>query len=81
MQQAICAVVGAGPGIGLAVARRFARQGMRVALLARRPQALDGYVAGYVQAGSRFDPDRIADAYWKLHAQQPDAWQTEVVFR
>lgn len=219
MQQAICAVVGAGPGIGLAVARRFARQGMRVALLARRPQALDGYVAemaqagleaqgfpanagdeaamrqafeqvraqmgdpavlvynaavlhegkpstfsaarlvddfrvnvagallavqqvlpamrarqqgtilltggglalnplpqfaslsiskaglrslsyslaaelqgdglhvatvtvaGYVQAGSHFDPDRIADAYWKLHAQQPDTWQTEVVYR
>jgi len=37
-------IVGAGPGIGLAVARRFAREGYAVALLARRQEALDGYV-------------------------------------
>ena len=37
-------VVGAGPGIGLAVARRFAREGFAVALIARRQDALDGYV-------------------------------------
>lgn len=30
-----CAVVGVGPGIGLSVARRFAREGFQVALLAR----------------------------------------------
>jgi NAD(P)-dependent dehydrogenase (short-subunit alcohol dehydrogenase family) len=37
-------VVGAGPGIGLAVARRFAREGFAVGLIARRQEALDGYV-------------------------------------
>lgn len=32
----VCAVIGAGPGIGAAVARRFGREGMKVALLSRR---------------------------------------------
>src|SRR5690242_11280039 len=32
----VCAVIGAGPGIGNSVARRFAAGGMQVALLARR---------------------------------------------
>jgi short-subunit dehydrogenase len=41
----IITVVGAGPGVGLAVARRFGREGYRVALVARRPEALDEYVA------------------------------------
>jgi len=35
MTQPIAAVIGAGPGIGLSVARRFAREGFRVALLCR----------------------------------------------
>ena len=34
-------VVGAGPGLGLALARRFAREGYAVALLARSPERLD----------------------------------------
>ena len=37
-------IVGAGPGLGLAVARRFAREGAAVALLARNPQRLAGMV-------------------------------------
>jgi len=35
------AVVGAGPGIGFAVAERFGAEGFRVALIARRKKALD----------------------------------------
>lgn len=35
------AVVGAGPGMGLAVARRFAREGWAVSLLARRAERLE----------------------------------------
>jgi NAD(P)-dependent dehydrogenase (short-subunit alcohol dehydrogenase family) len=46
-----CIVVGAGPGIGLAVARRFAREGFHAALIARRPAVLETYVAGFRQAG------------------------------
>lgn len=37
-------IVGAGPGLGLAVARRFARQGASVALLARNAERLAGMV-------------------------------------
>jgi NADP-dependent 3-hydroxy acid dehydrogenase YdfG len=37
------AVVGVGPGVGLAVAERFGREGFRVALLSRQAAALDGY--------------------------------------
>ena len=38
------AIVGAGPGLGIAVARRFGREGFRVALLARDRQRLDDLV-------------------------------------
>jgi NAD(P)-dependent dehydrogenase (short-subunit alcohol dehydrogenase family) len=37
-------------------------------------------VAGFVKPETAFDPDRIADAYWTLHQQAPDDWQTEIVF-
>jgi len=42
----ICAVVGVGPGNGLALARRFAAGGHRVALLARRADALAEFAGG-----------------------------------
>lgn len=35
------AIVGAGPGLGLSVARRFGREGFRVGLIARRQDVLD----------------------------------------
>jgi len=35
-------VVGAGPGLGLSIARRFGRHGMRVALISRKQEKLDG---------------------------------------
>ena len=38
-------------------------------------------VAGFVQPGTRFDPDLIAEAYWRLHAQKAGSWEREVVFR
>ncbi|WP_416969561.1 SDR family NAD(P)-dependent oxidoreductase [Streptomyces sp. 4F14] len=39
------AIVGAGPGMGLAIARTFGTRGHDVALLARTPEKLDGLVA------------------------------------
>ena len=36
-------------------------------------------VAGPVAPGTDFDPDDIAEHYWRLHAQPRDAWETEVV--
>ena len=44
MGDKVCVVVGVGPGVGLAVARRFGREGYRLALMARRAKALDGFV-------------------------------------
>ncbi|WP_329236288.1 SDR family NAD(P)-dependent oxidoreductase [Actinoallomurus sp. NBC_01490] len=43
-------VIGAGPGIGRSVARRFAREGLPVALIARSP----GTLAGVAEAVSPF---------------------------
>ncbi len=38
------AIVGAGPGLGLSVARRFGREGFQVGLIARRQSVLDACV-------------------------------------
>lgn len=38
-------------------------------------------VAGFVKAGTRFDPELIAEQFWRLHAQEPGAWEREVVYR
>ena len=43
MSKPVCAVAGVGPGIGAAVARRFAAAGYQVALLARRREAVEGF--------------------------------------
>ncbi|KUL38877.1 short-chain dehydrogenase [Streptomyces sp. NRRL F-4489] len=44
-------VIGAGPGIGQAVARRFAREGSSVAVLARSQATVDGAVTAVEEAG------------------------------
>ncbi|MGA4837825.1 SDR family NAD(P)-dependent oxidoreductase [Streptomyces sp. G45] len=36
-------------------------------------------VAGPVAPGTPFDPDDIAEHYWRLHTQPRDAWQAEIV--
>src|SRR3954447_19590816 len=38
-------VAGTGPGLGLAIARRFGREGHPVALLSRNPHRHEGYLA------------------------------------
>ena len=47
----IAVVVGAGPGMGLALAQRFGSEGFTVALIARRQDALAQYVTELAQAG------------------------------
>jgi short-subunit dehydrogenase len=37
-------------------------------------------VSGAVAPGGPFDPDRIAEQYWRLHSQRPEAWEHEVLF-
>lgn len=51
MDEKTVVVIGAGPGLGNAVAARFGREGYRAALVARRAGALEGYVAELAEAG------------------------------
>jgi len=44
-------IVGVGPGLGASLARRFAAEGMKVAIAARRPGRLEPLVAEIVRAG------------------------------
>ncbi len=44
-------VIGAGPGIGLSVAKRFAREGLPVGLIARSPATVDAALAALADAG------------------------------
>jgi NAD(P)-dependent dehydrogenase (short-subunit alcohol dehydrogenase family) len=37
-------------------------------------------VCGPVAPGTPFDPDRIAECYWRLHAQDAEEWEPEVAF-
>ncbi|MET8339748.1 hypothetical protein ABZV14_40825 [Streptosporangium canum] len=36
-------------------------------------------VAGAVAPGTAFDPDDIAERYWRLHTQPRQRWEREVV--
>lgn len=47
----VIAVFGAGTGLGVSVARRFGREGFRVALVARRRQRLDALVEDLARDG------------------------------
>jgi NAD(P)-dependent dehydrogenase (short-subunit alcohol dehydrogenase family) len=38
-------------------------------------------VAGPIAAHTAFDPDIIAEHYWRLHTQPPDHWQHEIIHR
>jgi NAD(P)-dependent dehydrogenase (short-subunit alcohol dehydrogenase family) len=37
-------------------------------------------ILGQIVAGTPFDPDSIADAYWAICHEQPDAWREEYRF-
>jgi len=38
-------------------------------------------IAGWVQSGTPFSPEAMANAFWGLHQEQPGAWRREVVLR
>ncbi len=37
-------------------------------------------VCGAVQAGTRYDPDRIAEIFWRMYQTPLERWQQEIVF-
>lgn len=71
MSPKVCVIVGAGPGNGASVARRFAREGYRVALLARDKAKVDALAAdipdarGY--ACDATDADAVRDTFKQVH--------------
>jgi short-subunit dehydrogenase len=48
-------IIGAGPGLGASIGRRFAQGGYHVTLLARRAEALDGLAKGLADTGIAVD--------------------------
>jgi len=81
MPAKLCVIVGAGPGIALAVANRFGREGYSFALIARRQEALNSYVAGLAAAGISAqgytadiaDFDALAATLTRIQQTQGDA--------
>jgi NAD(P)-dependent dehydrogenase (short-subunit alcohol dehydrogenase family) len=65
MAHPLALVIGVGPGIGLAVARRFAREGYAVALVAQSTECLAEFYAAVERAG--------APAVYALAADVADA--------
>jgi NAD(P)-dependent dehydrogenase (short-subunit alcohol dehydrogenase family) len=57
----VVVVVGAGPGVGMAVARRFAREGFAVGLVARNEERLRGDVTAVLAAGAVRAEAAVAD--------------------
>ena len=80
MSDRVAAVLGVGPGLGAAVARRFASEGFGVALMARseesvapvREEILDkGDTTLSVSADAR-DPDSVAAAFGRVRVELGD---------
>ncbi|WP_261163817.1 SDR family oxidoreductase [Microbacterium sp. Marseille-Q6965] len=78
------AIVGAGPGLGLAVARRFGREGFAVALIARNARKLDALaqelgVDGITAAGFAADVRDRASLQAALDAAAGRLGEIEIV--
>ncbi|MGH8281593.1 MAG: SDR family NAD(P)-dependent oxidoreductase [Gammaproteobacteria bacterium] len=77
MSQPVCVVIGIGPGNGAAIARRFAREGYRVALLSRSttfPEKLAaelGDVRAYACDAS--DPESVKSAFSHIRKELGEA--------
>ncbi|HUY60008.1 MAG TPA: SDR family NAD(P)-dependent oxidoreductase [Solirubrobacteraceae bacterium] len=71
-------LVGAGPGLGLAIARRFAKGGYHITLVARSTDGLDKLVDSLADTGANIDtltadasdPDALGDRITALYSGQ-----------
>ena len=76
MAKPVCVIVGVGEGNGAALARAFAREGMALALLARRTDFTEA-LAGELGDAKAYpcdvsDPPSVADAFAKVRADLGD---------
>lgn len=77
----LCVVAGAGPGLGLAIARRFAAEGYDIALIARNGPALEAAAEALRQGGGRAagfacdlaSLDEIGRVFGEIRAAMGDA--------
>jgi NADP-dependent 3-hydroxy acid dehydrogenase YdfG len=53
------------------LAEQYAPSGVHVATVT---------VAGAIAPGTPYDPDQIAEHYWRLHRQEPAVWETEYLY-
>ena len=80
MAQKVAAVVGVGPGLGAAVARRFAREDYAVALVARREESVSGTKKEIESAGGKAlpvtadatNPESVAQAFERIRDELGD---------
>lgn len=70
----------AGVGVGKAGIRNLAFS-LFADLKASGIHAATVTICGMVKPGTAFDPDRIAESYWQLHAQPADSFEREVMFK
>ncbi|MEJ7819807.1 MAG: SDR family oxidoreductase [Rubrobacteraceae bacterium] len=76
----VAAILGVGPGLGAAVAKRFAREGFTVALMARREQSVEPVRDGIESAGGKAisvptdatDPASVEAAFEKVRSELGD---------
>jgi NAD(P)-dependent dehydrogenase (short-subunit alcohol dehydrogenase family) len=74
------AILGVGPGLGAAVARRFAREGFAVALMARREESVSGVRREIEDSGGTAlsvsadatDPASVSAAFGRVRAELGD---------
>ena len=78
----VAVITGANSGIGLASAKRFAREGARVFMTGRRQAELDTAVAavGDDARGVQGDIANLADLDWLYHIVREEAGQIDVLF-
>jgi len=38
-------------------------------------------ICGLVKPGTAFDPDKIAESYWSMHAQPKGGFERELMFK
>ena len=58
--------------LGLNLANQYEPKGIHVAVVS---------IYGKIEPGTKYDPDLIAEEYWKLHSQPREEWQKEIHFK